>query len=713
MSDKQADSVGFVQVALDVPLLGTFDYSVRLTRDSGTPDIFNLIGRLVRVPWGKAERVGVVMGASRTTELEPSKVKGILGIIDNLDPLPTSWIGLMQFAANYYHVPLGALAIPMLPKLVRGTPVPGKRGKTLEQRRTKPKARLMPPVAKSAALLNLVQQAALKHLFEHGDQFAVTLLHGVTGSGKTEVYLQWFEHLLQSGGQVMLLVPEIGLTAQLVNSVTEHFIDRRIAVLHSGATDAARASDWLAALYGEADIIVGTRLAALTPLKRLVGIVVDEEHDASYRQTEGIPYSARDLAIARAAQAQIPIVLGSATPSMESWHAAQKKKYHYVSMPERAMGQPLPAVQLVDLRQHKATFGFSEPVIQAMTKTIAAKRQVLVFVNRRGFAPVLACNACDWMSDCDACSAHRVLHNVSGVNAPNNAARRYRLICHHCGTNRAVPLRCPNCGNQDLGAQGRGTQRIEEELAARFPEAKIGRLDRDVNAKAGAAAAFFSAAHSGELDILIGTQMIAKGHDFRHLSLAVVLESDQGLFAADFRAPERLFANLMQVAGRVGRHEFIADPAHPVVPLLMVQTRYVDHPLFQALKKHDFTSFARTHLEERQQACMPPFSFHVLLKAQAKSADELMAWLDSARIMAQQLAEQVKQQSAQFNEVELKAYLPVPMPIARKAFLERAQLLVESNSRAALHELLHLWIPQLQAQKSRVRWQVEVDPLEI
>ncbi len=714
MSDKPHFLPHFLRVALDVPLLGLFDYSIQIANDG--LELNNCIGRLVWVPWGAAQRVGVVMGVSNSSEFELDRIKPVAGFVPDLIALPASWLNLMKFAADYYHVPVGALAIPVLPKLVRALPTKtGKPRKTLEQRRTIKKKLPVSPVAtiKKTAFLNPAQTAALNHMTQQQGRFSTTLLHGVTGSGKTEVYLQWFEQLLaQPGAQVMLLVPEIGLTPQLVDSVAAHFIGKRIAVLHSGTTDASRASDWLATLYGEADIVVGTRLAALTPIKNLRGIVVDEEHDASYRQADGIPYSARDLAIVRASQLQIPILLGSATPSMESWHAAQKKRYHYITLPERAQGQALPAVQLVDLRKHKATLGFSEPVLNAMTRYLAAKRQVLIFVNRRGFAPVLSCNACDWMSDCDACSAHRVLHNLSGPGVAAGASRRYRLICHHCGTNRAVPVRCPNCGNADLGGQGRGTQRIEEELSARFPQAKIGRLDRDVNSKAGAAAAFFSAAHSGELDILIGTQMLAKGHDFHHLSLAVVLESDQGLFAADFRAPERLFANLMQVAGRVGRHDYVPDPANTVEPLLMVQTRYVDHPLFQALKKHDFAQFAKDHLDERLQANMPPFSFHVLLKAQAKIAEEVMAWLDAARTQAQDIASSIMQAAKQPN-IELKIYLPVPMPVARVAHLERAQLLVESNSRSSLHELLGIWIPQLQTQKSRVRWQVEVDPLEI
>jgi primosomal protein N' (replication factor Y) (superfamily II helicase) len=713
MSDKPH----FLQVALDVPLLGLFDYSIQI--EDHLIELQDCMGRLVWVPWGAAQRVGVVMGTSISSEFELDRIKPFGGFIPDLIPLPASWVKLMQFAADYYHVPVGALAIPVLPKLVRTVPTKTARPrKSLEQRRT---AKKTLPVGlgaaiKKTALLNTAQTAALNHMIQQQGRFSTTLLHGVTGSGKTEVYLQWFEQLLtEPGAQVLLLVPEIGLTPQLVDSVAAHFVGKRIAVLHSGTTDASRASDWLATLYGDADIIVGTRLAALTPIKNCRGIVVDEEHDASYRQADGIPYSARDLAIVRASQLQIPILLGSATPSMESWHAAQKKRYHYLALPQRAQGQALPAVQLVDLRKHKATLGFSEPVLNAMARYLTAKRQVLIFVNRRGFAPVLSCNACDWMSDCDACSAHRVLHHLSGPGVAAGAvggSRRYRLICHHCGTNRPVPARCPNCGNLDLAGQGRGTQRIEEELSARFPNANIGRLDRDVNSKAGAAAAFFSAAHSGELDILIGTQMLAKGHDFHHLSLAVVLESDQGLFAADFRAPERLFANLMQVAGRVGRHDYVADPANPVEPVLMVQTRYVDHPLFQALKKHDYAQFAKDHLDERQQANMPPFSFHVLLKAQAKVAQEVMAWLDAARTQAQNIASNMAQQAKQ-EGIELKIYLPVPMPVARVAHLERAQLLIESNSRSSLHELLGIWIPQLQTQKSRVRWQVEVDPLEI
>ncbi len=703
MSDNRV----FLRVALDVPLHGLFDYSIPegqlLTQAN------DCIGRLVRVPWGTSQRTGVVMQWVQDSTLDESRIKPIIGFIEHLAALPADWLKLMEFAAAYYHVPVGALAIPPIPKLVREPH--GKRSKSFEQRRAAVNKSIpLIEQPKVSTQLNPAQLAALAHLQAHSSGFHTTLLHGVTGSGKTEVYLQWLEQLLsQPQAQVMLLVPEIGLTPQLVHSVCAHFANRRVAILHSGTTDAARAGDWLAAMYGDADIVIGTRLAALTPMKRLVGIVVDEEHDASYRQTDGIPYSARDLAIVRASQLGIPIVLGSATPSMESWHAAQKKRFHYVAMKERSLGQALPAVQLVDLSKHTKTAGISAPVLEAIGRYLAAKRQVLIFVNRRGFAPVLFCNACEWLSQCDACSANRVLHQTGQGTGQR---QKYRLICHHCGTHQAVPVRCPSCGNQDLGVQGRGTQRIEEELAALFPQAKIGRLDRDVNAKAGAAQAFFSAAHAGDLDILIGTQMLAKGHDFRYLSLAVVLESDQGLFAADFRAPERLFANLMQVAGRVGRHEYQVDPANPTEPLLMVQTKYVDHPLFLALKKHDYTRFAQAHLEERAQAGMPPFSFHVLLKAQGKVAPEVMQWLGEARELAQQMIA-AHFSAAKATGIELRLYLPVPMPVARIAHQERAQLLVESNSRTALHGLLNVWIEQLNQQKTRIRWQLEVDPLEI
>jgi primosomal protein N' (replication factor Y) (superfamily II helicase) len=710
-----SDKFAFLQVALDVPLLGLFDYSIR-TGDGGTL-AGDCIGRLVKVPWGKTERVGVVMGTSQSSDVDHQRIKPIAGFIDDIVAMPVSWLKLMAFAADYYHVPVGALAMPVIPKLVRAST--GRQRKSLEHRRTAAQARKTKKTAvgtadsdsrQSATTLTTAQQAALTQLGDRQGGFKTTLVHGITGSGKTEVYLRWLESLLiDQHAQVMLLVPEIGLTPQLVSSLENYFVGKQIAVLHSATTDANRAGDWLAALYGDAQIIVGTRLAALTPVKNLVGIVVDEEHDASYRQTEGIPYSARDLAIVRASQGDIPIVLGSATPSMESWYAMQRKRFDYIRLPQRATGQPLPKVQLVDLKKHKVQQGFSEPVLQAVSQYLQDKKQVLIFVNRRGFAPVLACNACEWRSDCDACSAQRVLHNVG---SKQTTTRRYRLICHHCGTHQSVPVRCPSCGNQDLGAQGRGTQRIEEELTAKFPTAKIGRLDRDVNAKAGAAAAFFSAAHAGDLDILIGTQMLAKGHDFRHLSLAIVLEADQGLFAADFRAPERLFANLMQVAGRVGRHESSHDPANPVPPMLMVQTRYVDHPLFAALRAHDFDRFANGQLVERQQAGIPPFSFHALLKAQSKSEEELQAWFKEVTRIANSIVDDQLRATMPAG-AELKIYLPVPMPVKRIAHQERAQLLVESNSRAALHDLLRLWIAQLQLQKSRVRWQIEVDPLEI
>jgi len=496
------------------------------------------------------------------------------------------------------------------------------------------------------------------------------LLHGITGSGKTEVYLHWMERLLasQPDVQVLLMVPEIGLTPALQMQLQRRFPGQPIAVLHSEMTDAARASHWLAVASGRARIILGTRLAVLAPLPRLGAIIVDEEHDPSYKQQEGLRYSARDMAVARGRLARIPVLLGSATPSLESWHNAQLGRYRLLRLRHRARSQAaLPKVKTVALRGAKTQEGLAEESLQAIRETLARGEQALLFLNRRGFAPVLGCDACGWLSRCNRCDAYRVLHRISPgagerktkASAARAASRtpsgtpgnppgtgdepslgilpldearesgdqrppRYRLVCHHCATTQTVPRACPACGNQDLAPLGRGTQKQEDALATLFPSAHIGRLDRDVARRKGATQAFLDDVHAGRTNLLVGTQMLAKGHDFDRLTLVVVVDADAGLFTTDFRAPERLFATLMQVAGRAGRHR--SEHAQT-----LIQTRHPEHPLFESLRRHDYPSFAAAQLADRQAGALPPFGFQALLQAQARDLDSALAFLQDAR----------------------------------------------------------------------------------
>ncbi|MCL4746515.1 MAG: primosomal protein N', partial [Burkholderiaceae bacterium] len=547
--------------------------------------------------------------------------------------------------------------------------------------------------------LSPAQQVAVDALCA-ADRFVVHLLHGVTGSGKTEVYLRWLAQVLARtrDAQVLLLVPEIALTPQLVAQVSARLPDESIALLHSELPDGERAAHWLAAAQGRARVVVGTRLSVLTPLPRLAAVVVDEEHDPSYKQHEGVRYSARDLAIALASQRGVPIVLGSATPSLETWFAARRGRYRLLALPERAGEGRVPVLRIVDPRRKTLSQGLAPESVAAIAAVLARGEQSLVFLNRRGYAPVLSCEACGWLSACENCSAFRVLHRASGADAARKPSR-YRLLCHHCSADAAVPRACPGCGNVDLAPLGRGTQRLEEGLAELFPAARIGRVDRDVARRRHAVREAIDAAHAGELDLLVGTQMIAKGHDFQRLALVVVVDVDSGLYSADFRAPERLFALLMQVAGRAGRSGLHSE--------VIVQTRFPDHPMFAALARHDFDRQADMMLAERRDARLPPFRHQALLRAEGKTLDKAVAFLGSAREHAAALI------AADQSLDAVQLFDPVPALMSRVAGRERAQLLIESDSRPALHALLDAWLAELAARRSPVRWQLDVDPLEI
>ncbi|WP_278651782.1 primosomal protein N' [Pandoraea pnomenusa] len=521
------------------------------------------------------------------------------------------------------------------------------------------------------------------------------LLYGVTGSGKTEVYLRAVaEALREPEAQVLVLVPEINLTPQLEGVFRTRFPNETLVTLHSGLAEGERARHWLAAHRGEARVVLGTRLAIMASLPHLRLIVIDEEHDPSYKQQEGLRYSARDLAIWRANRLRIPVVLGSATPSLDSWRRADQGRYVRLAMPERATPDAvLPRVSLIDMeierkRQRAVHEGLSQPLLAALRARLDAGEQSLLFLNRRGYAPVLNCDACGWISDCRRCSAHMVLHKPER-----------RLRCHHCGAEARIPHACPDCGNLDLAPLGRGTQRIEEALTAHFPDARLARIDADSTRRKGSAQALFAQVHAGEVDILIGTQMVAKGHDFRNVTLVGVVNADSALFSHDFRAAERLFAQLMQVAGRAGRAARADGPGD-----VLIQTRYASHPLFAALMRHDYPGFAAQQLEERRVALLPPFTHQALLRAEARKLDDAMAFLRQAREIAATPA---------LNDPRISLWDPVPMTMVRIAGTERAQLVVESPHRGALQRFLTRWMSELRTLRAPVRWHLEVDPLEI
>ena len=663
------------RVALDLPLHRFFDYLVPADIVLTAGDI----GRRVLVPFGKKSRIGILVDLPGESEIAAAQLKPLEALLAELPALPADWFRLCEFCADYYHAPTGMVMLSTLPAGLRRIDPPQAR---------KMRRAAKPPPACAAPQLTAEQQNALAAI-DSGSGFQAWLLHGVTGSGKTEVYLRLIERSLAAGRQALLLVPEINLTPQLESRVAARFPQAQLTSLHSELSEAARVRNWKAAFDGSARIVLGTRLAVFTPMPELGLIVVDEEHDPSFKQQDGMRYSARDVAVFRARERGIPIVLGSATPSLESWANAcdprTPARYSLLTLRERAVSAArLPAVRRIDTRLEKLQDGFSEALLTAIGQRLVRGEQSLVFLNRRGYAPVLACPACGWVSHCRRCAANLVLHLADS-----------RLRCHHCGLETRVPKACPTCGNQDILPFGRGTQRLEEVLAARFPQARILRVDRDSAKSRKQWEALVERIYAGEADILVGTQMLAKGHDFPKLTLVGALGADAALFAADWRAPERLFAQLMQVAGRAGRAELPGE--------VLIQTQFPEHPLFAALVRHDYPAFADSQLAERAQAGFPPYTYQAMLRAEAPKMADALAFLTAARDWPQAAAHE-----------EVLCYDPVPMRLARRANFERAQLLVESPSRRALQAFLGAWLPTLLAIKAptRLHWHLEVDPLE-
>jgi primosomal protein N' (replication factor Y) len=684
-------------------------------------------GQLVRVPLGRREVLGVVWERLPDSGgLAPAQAKAVLGALEGLTPLSPTWCKLVAFTAAYYQRSLGEVALAALPPQLRELSAV-----QLARRLKRPSV----DTSTAECLRELVelspaQTAALAQL-EADPRPA--LLFGSTGSGKTEVYLRAAARVLAADPetQVLVMVPEINLTPQLQARFEERFAHlgrERVVALHSGLTPAQRLKSWLAAHAGVARLVLGTRMAVLASMPNLRLIVVDEEHDPSYKQQEGARYSARDLAVYRArleglatiesTELQTPtsatspkscsVILGSATPSLESWQATLVGRYQRLTMLERigsanqAAGS-LPTVRLVDMNHQPKKCTLAPPLLAAIAQRIARGEQSLIFLNRRGYAPVLACHDCGWKSECPHCSAYRVFHKIDRT-----------LRCHHCGFTERVPRACPSCGNVDIAPVGRGTERLEEHLAELLqgitrPDGSplvIARIDADTTRLKGALESQLASVHAGEVDVLVGTQMIAKGHDFRHITLVAAVNPDGALFSSDFRAPERLFGLLMQAAGRAGR-----NAAKGAQSEMWVQTFHPEHPLFGALEQHDYPAFAAQELADREAAGMSPFGFSALVRAEARSQDLAQGFLNAAAAAAQA-------QALPGHDM-VTPYPAVPMTIQRVANVERAQMLVESSSRVALQRFLAAWQPVMAATRQQaefkplIRWAMDVDPLAI
>jgi primosomal protein N' (replication factor Y) len=721
-----------VRVALDVPLSTLFDYTV-------TDDIAVAIGQRVTVPFGRRQLVGVVMDRIATTDVPPERIKPVTKVLLDSAPLSAELLELLRFCSDYYRHPIGQTVLSALPVRLRSDkPVArianlnyrlSASGAALDlesfpkrkvvQRRILAKlseqscsmAQLKSLSASAGVQLKaLVREGyvehcddattAVGHNFDNphilsGEQqqavdaviqangYGCFLLYGITGSGKTEVYVHLMHHALQHGSQVLLLVPEINLTPQLENYFHSRFPDVNLISLHSGLSEGERLHNWQLAQAGTAQIILGTRLSVFAELPRLALIIVDEEHDSSFKQQDGLRYSARDVAIFRANQCGVPIVLGSATPSLESYHNALSGRYKMLKLAERAQADArLPAVRCINTSQSAMHHGISENLLREIGLRIERHEQCLLFINRRGYAPVLMCTSCGWLSGCKHCAGKMVLHLSDK-----------RLRCHHCGYQLRVPLACPDCGNADLHPVGSGTQRVESVLQERFPEARILRVDRDSTRNKRAWQTMLKQIRANEVDILVGTQMLAKGHDFPALTLVGVLNPDSALYSSDFRAPEKLFAQLVQVAGRAGR----ADKPGEV----LIQTAFPDHPLFRALQTHDFDGWAASQLAERKMAGFPPFVYQAMLRAEGKQENEVYRYLGDARTAAIAL------------QLDVEVFGVVPAALPRRANHLRAQLLIQARSRKALQNFLRAWQPQLDSLPApKLRRALDIDPLE-
>lgn len=717
------------RIAVNVPLsdgLLTYSYYEPLPQ-----------GARVLVPFRNKTVVGIVWETDIAPDMDAARILSIQTTFSDEPPLPESWRDLLSFTSRYYHYPTGQAVFAALPQGLKETravempqpplfyalneagraqiPPPARFNKkaalwsallsggmtmaALKQVNAQAAkliedwaeqgwietAEAAKPVLRSSEFqLNANQQKASDEIQTTFGSFQPFLLYGITGSGKTEVYFDAMAKVLAQGRQVLFLLPEINLTPQLLKRVENRFADVPTAVLHSQMAAGRRTQDYLRAMLGQAKLVIGTRLAVFTPMDDVGLIVVDEEHDGSFKQDNELRYHARDLAVWRAKQSGCPVVLGSATPSLESWHKAQSGAYRLLQLTERAhTAAQLPQVDILNVGRLKLDNGFSPQALQLLKQNFEAGGMSLVYLNRRGFAPALFCGDCGHTFGCPNCSAKMVLHQ-----------RARQLRCHHCDHREPIPFKCPDCGNQDLTAVGHGTQRVEETLRAFLPKAAVVRVDRDSTAHKNDWADLYRRIADNKIDILVGTQMLAKGHDFARLNLVIVLNADGSLYSADFRAPERLFAELMQVSGRAGR----ADKPGKV----LIQTQLPEHPVFAAVKAQDYAVFAENELNERQMFAMPPFGFQTAIRADAPRVADAMEFLNAAKeTLAPLLPESVSQFGA------------APMLMVRLAERERAQIFLESISRQDLHRAVSLWVQVLQQNRDgKIRWSVDVDTQE-
>ena len=725
----------FVRVAVAAPLHGLFDYRL-------PPRLSARVGCRVRVPFGRRRVIAVVVESMLDSDCRDDQLKAVDAVLDAAPLLSAGDIDFLRWVAAYYHHPVGEVVATALPLRLRKSEqalLPGEPAWRLTDSGLQ--AAVSPPtraprqaellawlhaqpkhVAAAGALRAALPDAApaLRNLRTRGwvehselaacadaiavvdgpelheeqaralaalrddDGFCVTLLDGVTGSGKTEVNLRAAADALARGRSVLILVPEISLTPQLYRRFRER-LGETVRVLHSAMSDGEREQVWHRVRLGLSRVLLGTRSAVFTPMPDLGLIVVDEEHDASYKQTEGFRYSARDMAVVRAQRAGCPVVLGSATPSLESLRHALDGRYRHQPLHQRAGGAQRPHVALLDIRDQPLQRGISDPLMARVSEALARDEQVMLFLNRRGYAPVVSCFSCGWLSDCPRCDARQTLHRGSGM-----------LWCHHCGAQRRLPTVCPECGGADLHPLGQGTEQLEAFLAERFADVPLIRIDRDATARKGSLERQLERLHAADAALLVGTQMLAKGHHFPRVTLVGVLDVDGGLFSADFRATERMAQLLVQVAGRAGRGE---RPGQ-----VWIQTRYPDNPLLRTLVRDGYAAFAREALAERAAAAMPPYSHQALLRADATDMKHAEAFVEAAVHAARAQA---------VRGVEL--WGPVPAPMTRRAGRHRVHLLLQAPQREPLHRLLRGVVPQFAAlpQARRVRWSVDVDPVDL
>jgi primosomal protein N' (replication factor Y) len=701
-----------VQVVIDRPLSQSFDYLWNAEILGKLPEV----GQIVEVPFGRSKEVGVVIKVSAHSDYEIEKLK----LVQQIAPLPvldSALLRLMNFASQYYIHSLGETMLPGIPQMWKKASEWEKIPKKLARaEKNINKGGVIGDGFIGVAQLNPEQQKALEVLLNERltHSFRAILLQGQTGSGKTAVFLNWLSGILEDPRtQILLLVPEINLTPQLERRIKAYFPDKVMSVLHSGVSESKRGIAWYEAMTGKAQIILGTRLAVLTPIPNLRAIVVDEENDPSYKQQEGARYSARDLAIWRAHDQSIPILLSSATPSLETWMAAKSGRYEYLRLDQRAQGARLPKVHLINTRDPQNQFSpgdvqaskqkslITKTLAYAITKNLNAKKQCLILINRRGYAPVLSCGACNWLSKCTQCSSYMVLHKAGALGKSSV------LSCHHCGLMKAIPSFCPDCGNADLKTIGHGTQKLEDVFEEMWPKARVLRVDTDSSRKSKGAEGLFQEIHGGNVDIVVGTQMIAKGHDYQNIGLVAVLDADSRLYSTDFRAAERLFAQLVQVAGRAGRAGTNGQEGGEIY----IETQYPQAAVFQYLLRHDVDGFLRHVANERDEAKLPPFSYQALVHAEAKSLVKAIQFLN-------ELKGHLKKQGL-INQ-ELRVYDPVPKAVMRVAGSERAQLVIESSNRKALQDTLELIDQQLRqdsrgriSKALRIRWMIERDPIAI